>query len=178
MASTQSFVPQSHLLWEVISVTAFQTQSDGAAEVRNLSREGKIRGNPELQAIAWSFPGQKPALGSCEAGFTCLQDLLRTVCWCFPGSFADMTGIRIGLSRPNSLINNACVCSGSFPGRSKPSSSKRFSAESESINALQPVSIVYRLWHFSSEKVRCANTVMPSYGDVPASEETFGQDLC
>lgn len=60
-------------------MSAFQTQSRGAAEVRKLSREGKTRGNPELQTIAWSFPGQKPVLGSCEASFMHLQDdLLRT----------------------------------------------------------------------------------------------------
>lgn len=54
-------------------------------------------------------------------------------------------GIRIGPLRPNLLINNTCICSGSFPVRSEPSLSKRFSAESKSINALKPGSIIYHV---------------------------------
>lgn len=60
----------------------------------------------------------------------------------------------------------------------EPSLSKAFSAESKSINALKVLSIIHDASCFCSEKVRHAHTVMPSYGNVPASGGTFGQDLC
>lgn len=149
-------------------------RSEKAVKRRENQGESWVADNclvlPRAETSAWELRSRLHAFTRRSAA--------HTTCWCFPGSFADITGIRTGLSRPNLLINNACVCSGSFPVRSEPSSSKSFSAESESIHAIQPVSIVCHLWHFCSKKVHCANTIMPSYSDVPSSEETFGQDLC
>lgn len=85
MTSVHSFMPESNLSLEVILAGTFQTQSHGPAIVTNPQREGRSGGNPELQANAWLFVGQKPVFGSYKAGFMCLQeDLLCT-------QFADVS---------------------------------------------------------------------------------------
>lgn len=85
MASTHSFMPESNLFREVILAGTFQTQSHGAATLTNPSREGRTGGMPELQAIAWFFPGQKPVFGSYKVGFMCLQEDLLCI------QFADVS---------------------------------------------------------------------------------------
>lgn len=120
----------SFLRCNLILAGIFLTESHSAAMVTNPLREERSGVIPKLQPIIHFFPGAGTSVWKLQSWlhvFT--RSAAHTVCWCFPGSCADVTRVRIGSSTPNLLISTTHTCSGSFPLRSEPSSSKIFCRE-------------------------------------------------